>query len=108
MVKYVVDDHKDFEIKAKAPPPPELPKAKIERVYYPDEASPGEEVTVTVDVTNEGGTGVIFCRLRDLETGEQIAFKDEEVEGGGDVRFKITFKMPNKTLKLRVEVGHYE
>ena len=109
MVKYVVDDYRDFEIKAKAPPPTKMtPIAKIVDVGYPSEAEPGEEVVVEATVTNTGYSGTIFARLKDKETGEELGFADEDVAGGESVKFKFTLKMPNKPLNLRLEAGHYE
>jgi len=102
--RYVKDDAKTVTVKGYMP---KEPKAKIVDIVYPEEAEPGEDVVVEARVRNTGAAGVIFADIVDLDTGETLASKTMEFSSGEVDTFKLTFKMPNKTLRARLRVGHY-
>ena len=102
--KRVVDDSVKIHVVGVEPA---TPKARIVDVRYPSEAEPGEDVIVEATVRNEGAAGVIFADIIDLDTGEPLAADTKDFYSGEVDTFKLTFKMPNKTLKARLRVGHY-
>jgi len=80
-----------------------MPRAKIVSVDYPSEASPSEEITVTVKVHNEGSAGTIFVRANTPDGFRGATFRD--VATCDTVSAGIIFYMPASDVTLVIEAG---
>jgi hypothetical protein len=91
------------------PPAVGYPKMVIVNVSAPTQASEGETFEVTVDWRNDGETGKAYTRIIDLETGLDVSPRTEfDVAKNQEGETKYLILMPNKSLKLRLELGHVE
>jgi hypothetical protein len=85
------------------------PKMVIVNVSAPAQASEGEAFEVTVDWRNDGEAGKAYTRIIDLETGLEVSPRTEfDVVAKQQGTLKYSIKMGNKSLKLRLELGHIE
>lgn len=101
-----VDAYKDVTISLKAVA--EEPKASIVSIEAPSEAAAGDKLTLRMMIKNIGGSGVIFGRIKDLDTGDIVGPIQSTVLASGDtVKFSwYNVVMPNRDFKLRFEAGH--
>jgi len=99
----IVTDSRDFEITLEI-----YPDDRITDLKYPYKAHPGDTVTISWTVTNEGGDSGIaqYIRLIDRDTGEELK-KTVFMLGHGESRSgSWSLTMPNKHWLLRVEAGY--
>jgi hypothetical protein len=85
------------------------PKMVIVNVSAPTQASEDETFEVTADWRNDGQSGKAYTRIIDLETGLEVSPRTEfDVAANQQGTNKYSIKMGNKSLKLRLELGHVE
>jgi hypothetical protein len=85
------------------------PKMVIVNVSAPTQASEGESFEVTLDWRNDGEAGKAYTRIIDLETGLEVSPRTEfNVAANQQGTNKYSIKMANKSLKLKLELGHIE
>jgi len=84
------------------------PLVKIDDLRYPEKAKHNDVVEVEIDWRNLGEDGVVWSRIIDLDTSEELGRKQWNVKRGevGTVLFSLS--MPNRSLNLRIETGHIE
>jgi len=85
------------------------PKLTIINVTAPSTASANETLEIKADWKNDGEAGTAWTRLIDLDTNEEVSPRTEfHVDKAQTGTVTHTVVMPNKDLKLRLEVGHVE
>jgi len=85
------------------------PKITITNLTVPQTASANESFDVVVDWRNDGEGGIAWTRLLDLDANAELTPRTEfQVSKGQTGTIKNTVVMPNKNLRLRLEVGHVE
>jgi hypothetical protein len=85
------------------------PKMVIVNLSAPTQASEGETFEVTLDWRNDGEAGKAYTRIIDLETGFEVSPRTEfDVAANQQGTLKYSIKMGDKSLKLRLELGHVE
>jgi hypothetical protein len=109
----VLDDSRQFTVQLYVPPKPGYPKITIVSVDVPSTAEAGKSFTLTVNWKNDGDAGTAWWRIVDLDTGTEIlpkstwtVTKAPDPASSGAKSASIT--MPNRTLNIRVELGHVE
>ena len=106
----VIDDSKEITIElAVAPPIVGYPKVVITNIDYPSSVEAGKSFDITIYWRNEGESGTAWLRVIDLDTGEEIVSRQTwSVTAGEEGSKIITFTMPSRNVRLRVEMGHVE
>jgi hypothetical protein len=85
------------------------PKMVIVGVSAPTQASEGETFAVTADWRNDGQSGKAYTRIIDLETGLEVSPRTEfNVAANQQGTNRYSIKMGNKSLRLKLELGHIE
>jgi hypothetical protein len=85
------------------------PKMVIVGVSAPSQASEGEIFEVSADWRNDGQSGKAYTRIIDLETGLEVSPRTEfNVAAKQQGTNKYSIKMGNKSLRLKLELGHIE
>jgi len=87
----------------------EVPLAAVTRLEYPVTAGEGDLVRIEIDVKNYGYTsGDIWARIIDLDTLEEIGpLQTIYVMKDYKATIRWEFTMPDRSLSLRLEAGHY-
>lgn len=91
-------------------PPPAYPKLTIVNITPPTVPMPaGQTFDFLTDWRNDAEAGTAWTRLIDLATSTELSPKTEFQVGKEQTgTIKHTVTMPNKDLRLRVEIGHVE
>lgn len=101
----VVDDSRNVTVLASP-----YPFMVITGVTAPGSARPGETISVNFSFRNNGGDGIGWLRLYDLDTLEEYVPRTEHPVASGDTgeTGPINIMMPNRNLNMRFELGHVE
>ena len=88
---------------------PAYPKLAIINVTAPATASANETFQVLTDWRNDGESGTAWTRLVDLDANMEVSARTEfQVDKAQTGTIKQTVTMPNRSLKLHLELGHVE
>lgn len=85
-----------------------LPNPQIKNVTFPPTVTPGQEVTITWTVENQGETTphVQWTRLRDADTDELFLDFTFNLAAGGQTGAVAVLFMPDRTWNLRIDAGY--
>ncbi|RLI83304.1 hypothetical protein DRP04_01865 [Archaeoglobales archaeon] len=85
------------------------PKMVITNIDYPSSVAAGQTFNITVYYTNEGEAGTAWIRVVDLDTGEEVVPRQTfSIDAGKSGGISISFTMPDRNVRLRIELGHVE
>ena len=73
----------------------------------PEQFTPGEEFTIRVVTWNDGEKGILFCRLINRDTEEEIEYRTLYFPANKGATFIFTIVTDQTTaFKVKAEVGH--
>jgi len=104
----VLDDYREITISL-APAPPGYPSMVIVNIDYPTSVQAGQNFDVIVYWRNDGESGTAWIKAVDVDTSDVLVpVQTWSVEAGESGSKVITFTMPNRDVRLRIELGHVE
>jgi len=105
----VLDDYREFSVSLYVPPVPGYPKLSIVSVDVPASVEAGKSFTLTLSWKNNADAGTAWRRIVDLDTGGEVLTRATWSVSAGQIgTITVSITMPNRTLRLRLEVGHVE
>lgn len=86
------------------------PKMAIVDFYAPPSAKPGDLIQLWVSYRNDGGEGIAWLKVIDVDTNEEVYPRASWTAPAGATVYRMTIDltMPNKTWNLRLEIGHWQ
>jgi hypothetical protein len=108
-VSAIVDDYREFTVTLYAAPVPGYPKLSIVSVNVPSSVEAGKGFTLTLNWKNLGDAGTGWWRIVDLDTGTEVLARSAWSVSAAETGMKsASITMPNRNLRLRIEIGHTE
>lgn len=106
----MLDDFREFTVSLYVPPKPGYPKISIVSVDAPSSVEAGKTFQLSINWKNDGDAGTAWRRILDLDTGAEVLTRATwTVTAGQTGTITVSLTMPSdRSLKLRVEVGHAE
>jgi len=103
----ILDDYREITITLAVPTA--YPKMVITNIDYPSSVVADQSFDITVYYRNDGEAGTAWIRAIDLDTNEEVVPRQTfSVEAGRSGSISISFTMPDRDVRLRIELGHVE
>ncbi len=82
--------------------------AELTNVTYPTTPlNPGDPLNIVATVTNNGDAeDIIFCKVIDEDTGEEIDTQSQSIAVGASADFSHPLIMPDRLFNLAIKTGH--
>ena len=105
----VLDDFREFTVALYMAPVPGYPKLSIVSADVPSTVEAGKSFTLTLSWKNLGDAGTGWWRIVDLDAGTEVLARSAWTVSAAETGTKsASITMPNRALRLRIEVGHTE